>query len=126
MFEFTIDKSRGLVSARVWGFWDQATAKTYAVRHLDAVRTLGLAAGEHLVLADFEEFAIQTQETVSGIQRLIDDNKARRIALVAPSALSRLQVRRLLVRSNVRVFSDLASAENWLFGDSGPEIVTTL
>lgn len=117
MFEFQIDRDRRLIMARVRGFWDRATAESYARAHLGTVKTLGLPIGAHLVLADFDGLVPQSQETVACIQQLIDGNVAKRIALVAPAALSRMQARRLIVRPNVRVFADLASAEHWLFDD---------
>ena len=116
MFNLTVDRDRGLLRLQLSGFWSATDFARFKKRIVGAVTDLGTGPGQHMILVDLREATLQTQELISNAQDFIAnaENKARRIALVAASALARMQTKRLVVRPGVVLFETIEEAERWL------------
>jgi hypothetical protein len=122
------DVARKLVSAKLIGFWDIETAKAFAVDQQLAVRRVCNGPDQHLVLADLTDFNLQSQAVVVVCQDLITKShfRSRRLAVVAGDGLARIQIKRILLRDRMQVFSSVDEAMAWLLADDadvGPNAV---
>lgn len=125
MFSIEIDASRALLNVTMWGFMNVAEVAEFSRQEQEAVSKMGLKSGEFCLLVNTEGAVIQSQEVVSAFMDIIVSSplKARRIAVVRESSLSRMQTNRILmVRDNSAIFADLADAENWLFASIDTDI----
>jgi hypothetical protein len=116
-YRIETDAGRKLVRVKLIGFWDEAVANAFAVDEQAAVRTVARHSGEHLTLADLGEFNLQSQVVVKICQNLIEhaELKSRKLAVVSGDGLARIQIKRILLRDTMRVFSSVPEAEEWLF-----------
>jgi hypothetical protein len=117
MFTVFADPSRKLVRAHLSGFLSAREVQEFSRVEQGAVRGMGLGDGEYLLLVDTSGCVIQPQEVVSAFQQLVENSplKARRIAIVRHSVLSRMQTERIIrFRENAAVFDSTEEAEAWL------------
>ncbi|PNQ01457.1 hypothetical protein [Sphingobium sp. SA916] len=72
----------------------------------------------YLLRMDMTDSAVQTQDAVASFGRhLADFPKARRIAIVTPSAIASMQVRRVMTQPYLRIFPWAEQALEWLLED---------
>ncbi len=118
MITVTFDPERKLVRAVMCGLLTVEEVEQFSRDEQDAVRRMGLASGEFLLLIDTLTQQVQTQEVMDAFRALMLDSplKARRIATVRQGVLNRMQSRRIVqVRSAAEVFDNVTDAEAWLF-----------
>lgn len=80
---------------------------------------MGCGSGEFLLLVETEGATTQSQEVVAAFMDIIANSplKARRIAVVRGSSLTRIQTQRMLmIRDDAALFAELSEAEAWLWG----------
>ena len=116
-FEITIDRQRGLLKIVLGGFFGIQDVAEYVDAKSIAIRRLGCKPNQHLTLCDVTACNLQAQEVVKAFKATLDDPRhmSRRLAVVVGDALARMQVRRILTRTDAACFQDSASAEDWLF-----------
>lgn len=120
MNNVSVDQVRGLVRVTVKDFCTPETVDVLGGAVRAAVRSLGPAVGAHLTLYDVSAIPVAPPATIDALNATLARPdvmavKARKVAFVTPSALSRIQLAR--VRSDgqaVAVFPDVRSAEAWL------------
>jgi hypothetical protein len=83
--------------------------KSFISEQRSSLLKLKCKPGEHLLLCDLTKFDLNSQGS----------RDAKRIAISASSALLKLQMQRLLTRTNARIFDDVKSGEEWLISSSG-------
>ncbi len=121
MHSITVDRINRLVEQRVSGALDLAGVVETGAAVRKAVRSLGTAPGAHLTLYDLSELSPVGDDVVgSAIEQFADPRfscvKARKVAMVVPSALMRLKLAGPLgTRDNLAVFADRPAAMRWLF-----------
>jgi hypothetical protein len=118
MFSIEFDASRSLVRAKMWGFMDVTEVAEFSRQEQQAVADAGLQSGQFLLLVNTEGAIIQPQEVVAAFADIVANSplKAKRIAVVRGSSLTRMQTQRILmIRDNAAIFADLSEAEKWLF-----------
>lgn len=72
----------------------------------------------YLLRMDLTDSAVQTQEAVASFRSNLGDfPKARRIAIVTPSVIVRMQVRRVMTQPYLRIFALAEPALQWLLAD---------
>ncbi|MDB5676318.1 MAG: hypothetical protein JWM65_3300 [Sphingomonas bacterium] len=127
MYAFEADRPHGLLRIRLSGFWDEDTARAFAVDQQAAVAALGSARGQHLVLTDLSGFKIQSQEVLHMCKAFIDGagNPSRRLALVFGEGLARNQWKRVLGRNNMKMFNTVREAEQWLLAPEAADATST-
>ncbi|RYD59866.1 MAG: hypothetical protein EOP60_01090 [Sphingomonadales bacterium] len=124
MYAFELDQPRGLLRIKLIGFWNLETASAFAIDQQVAVASLGCGKNMHVVLADLSDFKIQSQEVVNACKAFIDGarNSARRLALVGGEGLARIQSKRVLGREEMRMFSNVRDAEEWLLSPTSASV----
>jgi hypothetical protein len=123
MFSIDYDATRALVRARMWGFMTPDEVIGFSRQEQQIVADMGCGSGEFLLLIDTDGAVIQSQEVVAGFMELVANSplKARRIAVVRGSSLTRMQTQRILmIRDNAAIFATMPEAEEWLFAPEQP------
>lgn len=121
MHSIRIDRINRLVEQRVAGTPDVAEIETAGAAMRQAIRTLGAGPGAHLSLYDLTGMdGISDAIIASAMQQWADPRftcvRARKVAMVVPSALARLKLGGPASRrDNMALFADRATAMKWLF-----------
>lgn len=113
-----------LVEVKLNGYYspDRAMRAMSALRR--AIGALGERAGHHVTLYDVSTADVSPPETISLMQQAFAESlkmkvAAKRVAYWAPSALLRLQLKRLREgRGDIQVFADRDEALAWLLEKS--------
>ena len=117
MYAITTDDARHIVHIQISGFWSDDMLPPFAAELKQAVDSLRVGPGEHLILVDVSNVQIQSQTVVAAFQKLIvaGPTRARRMALYTTQMLPRMQARRIAaVREEGAVFGSRTEAEDWL------------
>ena len=120
MHSIQVDPVNTLVEARLSGFFDIAETQRVIDDVRAAVRGLGDRAGQHLSLYDVKNVEVAPGPTIELLQSAFADPAirhlwARKVAFVTPSALGRMQLKRLReAREDIGVFASRAEALAWL------------
>ncbi|MDO7844691.1 hypothetical protein [Sphingomonas immobilis] len=121
MFYIEVDSARAIVRTTMSGFMNVSEVAEFSRQEQQAVRDMGCASGEFLLLIDTEGAIIQSQEVVAAFMDIVANSplKAKKIAVVRASSLTRMQTQRILmIRDNAAIFPTLAEAEDWLLADA--------
>ena len=122
----TVVRERNTVLIRSEGMLDAAELIAFAREYRSSLKSLGEGVGRHAVLLDLTGSQVSPAATVEAFMAFLGDprleaERARRVAMVASSALFRMQLERVAaVRPGIRVFSDQQAAVIWL---SEPETI---
>ncbi|AUW56733.1 hypothetical protein C1T17_00185 [Sphingobium sp. SCG-1] len=116
MYTFQADYTRKLIRAQLQGFFSVEEVAAFGADLQAAAATMVCRSGEHLLYVDTSQCALQAQDVVSAFQTLIGNLplKAKRVAVITGSSLSRMQTRRILVRDQAMLFDHGEDAEHWL------------
>ncbi len=118
-----VDLERKLIDVRPSGFFTPEDAGWVGEDVRAAVLSLGADVGRHVTLYDFSEVEIVPAATVDAINGMFANPKvrplwARKVAIVSPSALMRLQAARMReARRDIEVFENRAAALGWLLAE---------
>ena len=109
---------RRLVIAEFSGFLSLEDVADYERKKIAIVESMG--GGEFDILVDTTQCDIQAQDVVAAFQYNITTTSCspRRVALVRPSSLARMQAQRALSRANAALFDSRAEALDWLHKES--------
>lgn len=118
-FTFVLDRARGLVRISMHGFYDLKDVAAFFEARRRAHEELGLPANEHMTLNDLRDMKIQRQDVVLAFQAglAVPEEKARKLAIVVDAAMARGQANRAIASPDTRYFTDIESAEAWLFAE---------
>ena len=118
-FTFTLDRERGLVRIRMGGFWTLRDVDAFFVARRRAHAELGLPRNAHMTLNDLRGMNIQAQHVIETFQKglAVPEEKARKLAIVVDAVMARGQANRAINASDTRYFTDVESAEAWLFAE---------
>jgi hypothetical protein len=87
----------------------------------DRFRAEGLKPGHYRLRMDMSASAVQTQEALGAFREQFQNfPRASRIAIVTPSTIAKLQVRREMTQTYLRLFETADAALAWLTGDAAP------
>lgn len=117
MYTISTEPDRILLRCYMKGFMTPEEVALFSADEQAAVARMGWGDGEFHLLIDTSTCTIQSQETVAAFEQIVlnSPRKARMIAVVRGTSLTRLQARRVLrVRDNAAVFDNAADAEAWL------------
>lgn len=120
-FSVTVDPARDLVRITLSGFLTAGITAEFLRARNEAHRRLRCGPNEHATVADIRGLAIQAQDLVTRFQSVLSDPayRSRRLAIVTPSSLARLQAQRAAGNRDARFFADLEEAEVWAL-EPGP------
>lgn len=117
-YSVSINVKLGLLRLTLGGFFDLDTVARLAVERDEAVRRLCRPRNEHLTICDIRTQMVSSPPVTAAFQKLIGDPRfsARKLAFVLAGGLEKLQTRRTAsLRDNVAYFTDVSTAEAWLF-----------
>lgn len=121
MHSVRVDRINKLVEQRISGIPDVAEVETSGAAVRKAVHALGLGPGAHVTLYDLSEMGMVDDAVVaSALEQFGDPRfscvKARKVAMVVPSALARLKLTGPAeARDNMALFATRTEAMRWLF-----------
>ncbi len=119
MITIETQREHKLVRIKLSGMLTLEEVEEFYRQEHDAIRRMGCALGEQIVLVDMTECPIQMQQIVSAFQNTMDrPDRAWRLAMVTGGSLSRMQARRVAKREHVAMFDTTAEAEEWLFAET--------
>lgn len=116
-FTFTLDRARGLVRISMQGFYTVEDVAAFLDARREALAALGLPRNAHLTLNDLRAMKVQPQDVIQAFQKglAVPEEKARKLAIIVDAAMARGQANRAINSADTRYFTDLESAEAWLF-----------
>lgn len=115
-FSIGVDDKNDVLLVVGSGFWSVETIE----RHFDDLSELlnrhRIAGKSVRVLVDIREAAVQAPDVMSCVKKRTDNiyESQDRVAVVVPSALAKMQMRRSLASQIHEVFTELDSARQWL------------
>lgn len=116
-FTFTLERERGLVRISMHGFYGLRDVEAFFEARRKAHADLGMPRNTHMTLNDLRGMKIQAQEVIQAFQQGLaaPEEKARKLAIVVDAAMARGQANRAINSADTRYFTDVESAEAWLF-----------
>ena len=122
-FQFEIDRARGLVRITMSGFYEPEDVAAFVEARKKAHEKLGLPPHAHMTLNDLRGMKVQSQDTVRAFQAILTapEYRSRKLAFVVDRNLAAMQLERTLVARDAQMFTDVPSAERYLFADEGAE-----
>jgi hypothetical protein len=100
---------------RSWGVWDMPTALAFERAVAAALVALPCVPGEHVVLNDIREFAVQSEEIVLLCRAMFErGEEGRGIAMIVGEGAGRSQLGHVVGDAAVVAFENRDEAEAWL------------
>ena len=121
-FSVVADPRRDLIRMRLSGFLTPDHVVQFFQARNEAHTRLRCAPNQHATIADVRDVAIQSQDMVQRFQTILSDPtyRSRRLAIVTPSSLARLQAYRAAGNRDARFFTDMDEAEAWALTPGAP------
>ncbi len=118
-FTFSLDRAHGLVRIAMHGFYGVEDVAAFFEARREAHAELGLPRNTHLTLNDLRGMKVQRQEVIQAFQAglAVPEEKARKLAIVVDAAMAKSQANRAINSADTHYFTDVSSAEAWLFAD---------
>ena len=114
MYSIVFRHDLNLVDIKWTGLFDQPSVDAYADELIRRFREEGFRTGYRLRM-DMSGTSVQPVDAAQAINRRLGAfHRASRIAIVATSAITRLQVRRFMHQPYLRIFDSADSALDWL------------
>jgi hypothetical protein len=115
MYSYQFNRALNLLDIRWMGLFNRKLVATYAAALREGFLESGFAPG-YLLRMDMRDSVVQSQEGLAAFRdEFIDFPKAARIAVVTESTILRLQIRREMPQSYLRVVATPEAALDWLF-----------
>lgn len=103
------------IVATLAGFFSQSEVSAYASEAERLIRHGFARHRGYRMLIDVSDCAIQSQDVIEAFARHVAAvPRARRLAVVAGSAVARMQISRVLNRPGIELFDSLSDATAWL------------
>lgn len=114
MYSIVFRHDLNLVDIEWTGLFDQPSVDAYADELIRRFREEGFRTGYRLRM-DMSGTSVQPVDAAQAINRRLGAfHRASRIAIVATSAITRLQVRRFMTQDYLRIFDCADAALDWL------------
>jgi hypothetical protein len=122
MFTLGYDPGRILLSVVQQGYWQIAEFRDFEAQYLAQHRKIRTQCKNYRVFSDCRDFPVQSAEIGEAFavlfQTLLGENMGRN-AIIAATALNKLQARRAIPHRHVEIFAsdEIDKAMAWLFAD---------
>lgn len=121
MYQISFDPPRQLISVELGGLFSVAEVDHYIAELRSGFLRHHFRAG-YLMLIDTSACRIQPQDVLVSLGgHMASFPKARRLAVVTGDSLARMQVRRIMKQSYLRIVDTVPEAEQWLFAPAVDE-----
>lgn len=116
MYNIEHDPGSNIVNLRLTGFWTLETIDRFTKEFGALATGLARAKRPFVVLSDCREYPVQSAEIGEAWSRILGSNPIVTVpyAVVVRSVLNKLQAERALTAPNVRLFTELHDALDWL------------
>ena len=121
MYKIEIDVDRNLIKAELEGFWTADDFEHFIADEQKALSKLKCLAGKHILLCDLSKLNVVAQDVASHLVTELNSQGPRDaafVAIVIHSTLLKMQMQRLITRSNMVIFDDYIEAEKWILSES--------
>jgi hypothetical protein len=121
MYKIEIDIDRNLIKAELEGFWTADDFEHFIADEQKALSKLKCPAGKHILLCDLSKLNVVAQDVASHLVTELNSQGPRDaafVAIVIHSTLLKMQMQRLITRSNMVIFDDYIEAEKWILSES--------
>lgn len=122
MYKIEVDIDRNLIKAELEGFWTADDFEHFIADEQAALSKLKCPAGKHIVLCDLSKLNVVAQDVATHIIAELNSQGPRDaawVAIVIQSTLLKMQMQRLITRSNMMIFDSYSESEAWLLLESG-------
>jgi len=117
-FSFDYDESRVLLTVMQRGYWTIDVFRAFEREYLHWHARIRPRHRNYRVFAECAEFKVQSNDVGEAFgalfAKLMDENHGH-YAIIAGTALNRIQAKRVIPQPNVGVFTDRDEAMAWLF-----------
>jgi hypothetical protein len=116
MYDIRFRHDLNLLDIAWHGLFDGASVAAYARECRSRFAAEGFRPG-YLLRMDMSGSAVQPQEALAAFREHLGDGmfpRASKIAIVTPSAIAKMQVRREMTQSYLRIFETARPALDWL------------
>ena len=117
-YSFSYDEDRVLLNVMQRGYWTIETFRVYEREFLKWHDEIRARHPNYRTFAECAEYQVQSPEIGQAFavlfEKLMAENKGH-YAIIAGSALNRIQAKRVIPQPNVEVFTDRDEAMAWLF-----------
>ena len=116
MYKIDIDAAHRLLQIQLAGYWDLEELERFEAARRTALAGTGWNAGEYVCLVDLREHGVQSQDVTARAHACLmaADTLPKRLAIVVPGALAKMQVSRIVKDQKERFFDDPRNATAWL------------
>jgi hypothetical protein len=117
MYKIIVNPEKNLIELELEGFWAESHFEQFMADEQAALQRLRCPIGKHRLLCDLSNLKVIAQNVAARIAQDLNSQGPRDaewIAIVVSAPLLKLQMQRLLTRSNAQIFDDFASAREWL------------
>lgn len=114
----TAEAQGRLIVVHGYGLWTMADMEEHLVEYRSGVNRQRLLCDRVRVLVGLEGMAIQKPEVVDLLTRSTRElyHRGDRVAMIVPSSLAKVQMRRVLDSEYHEYFMSESAARNWLAG----------
>jgi hypothetical protein len=122
MYKIEVDIDRNLIKAQLEGFWTADDFEHFIADEQAALSKLKCPAGKHIVLCDLSNLNVVAQDVVAHIVTELNSQGPRDaawVAIIIHSTLLKMQMKRLITRSNMMIFDTDEQGREWLLSESG-------
>jgi len=116
MFTIVADARLKLLRVRLAGFFSLEEVGSFAEAAQNAVADMGCSSGDWLHSCDISQMPLQAQSVTDAFDLFINhpNRRSQRLAIITGSSPVRMQIRRLLGRSDAALFKTIGEADEWL------------
>ncbi len=122
-FEISLDRTRHIVKARIWGVWDTEFAKKYERAFMEQVEEIRASGKEWYAFEDFRGLSSCADEVQRILRQQIVQAKKegmKKLAYLGKSSVEQKQLSKLFLTSGILLYASAESEEEamqWLLQD---------
>ena len=115
-----VAEARNLIRANFSGVLSTDEADALVAEFKQRAEASANSHGSYRTLVDLSNSSVQTQSVVEPFARFASSGgRSARIFLITPSALARMQMKRIISGDKLKCFAKLAEAELWFATNPG-------
>jgi hypothetical protein len=116
-YELQFDPMPGLLTIKLGGFWDDKSVQLFRAELRSTIQQITSGNLDFQTLCDCRGFVVQSQTVMNEIAQTMAngvETKLGRTAIVVDSALSKMQISRLVANPKIKLFENFDLASAWL------------
>lgn len=116
VYAFKYEPGSNILNLRLTGFWTMATMEQFTEEFVAVMTSLAKSKRPFVVLSDCREYPVQSAEIGEAWSGILGPTPTVTVpyAIVVGSVLNKIQAKRALTAPNVRLFTEMRKASEWL------------